>query len=82
MSDPSELILVEEIALGIFIKGDSREARRQSTIIILRYIGNDRDSGRYLIDVVVREGYAHGAGADVARCTARRRAWFLITTSF
>jgi hypothetical protein len=74
VSDPSELIFIEEIALRVFFERDGREARRESTIIVLRDVGNYGDSGRHLVDVVVRERYTHGAGADVARCTARWRA--------
>jgi hypothetical protein len=79
VSDPSELIFIEEIAIGIFFKRDSREARGESTIIVLRDVGNYGDSGRHLVDVVVRKRYAHGAGADVARRAARWRACWKCT---
>ena len=74
MSDPSELILIEEIALGVFFKRDGGVAGRQLAILVLSYIRNHRDSGCHLVDVAVGEGDAHGTGTDVARCAARWRA--------
>jgi len=70
MSDPREVVLIKEVTLGVLFECDGGEAGRQSTIVVLSYVGDDRDGRCHFIDVVVRKRYAHGTGTDVTRCTA------------
>lgn len=70
VGDPSELILIEEVAVGIFFECDGREAGRKSAIVVLSYVRDDGDSRCDLVDVAVRERDAHSTGPDVARRTA------------
>ena len=79
MSHPSELILIEEIALGVLLECDGRKAGRKPAIVVLSYVRDDGDSGGHLVDVAVGERYAHGTGTDVARRTARWRACWKCT---
>ena len=79
MSHPSELVLIEEIALGVFLERDGGKAGRKPAIVVLSYVRNNGDSGGHLVDVIVKERDEHGTGTNVAGRTARWRACWKCT---